>query len=215
LDHIVEKQLLKQKNKQKVIASLLPNFSEETLVNLIGKYIGTEKASELASLFTYNPNVKLDLQYTPFFKLGNSIPVPVSLVAKSNFLRNCIAYSYLLRNQIVNQDDKEHLVIECERVFSRNHREYQIFTNKHFKYQKHNGEIDVLVITDASIFIIECKAPLEPTSNFELRASYDHIQKAAKQLTYSMQAFSDPNFRKEYLKCLGIQEKIAIFTPAY
>lgn len=207
LDLIAEKQILSQKNKQKVISSLLPNFSEDDLVAIIGKYIGDTKARELINLFTYNPKFKLDLQYTPFFKLGNSISVPIDLIAKSNLSRNCIAYSYLQKNQIVNQDDKEHLVLECEKLFKVNHPEYRIFTNKHFRYQKQTGEIDVLVITDNNILIIECKAPLEPANNFELRSSYDHIQKAAKQLSHSKHAFSDAQFRKNYLRAIGIDEK--------
>lgn len=206
LDLIAERQLLCQKNKQKIVSSLLPNFSEDDLISLVGKYIGNDKARELLTLFTYNPRYKLDLQYTPFFKLGNSISVPIELIAKSNLSRNCIAYSYLQKNQIVNQDDKEHLVLECEKVFKDNHPECQVFTNKRFGYQKQNGEIDALIITDNTILIIECKAPLEPTNNFELRSSYDHIQKAAKQLTHSKLAFSDDHFRKNYLKALGINE---------
>lgn len=206
LDLLAEKQMLSQKNREKVISSLLPNFREDELVSLIGQYIGNDKARELLTLFTYNPKFKLDLQYTPFFKLGNSISVPIELIAKSNLSRNCIAYSYLQKNQIVNQDDKEHLVLECEKVFKNNHPECQVFTNKHFRYQKQDGEIDVLVITDSTILIIECKAPLEPTSNFELRSSYDHIQKAAKQLSHSKLAFSDTQFRKNYLKSIGISD---------
>ena len=206
LDLIAERQILCQKNKQKIVSSLLPNFSEDELISLVGKYIGNDKARELLTLFTYNHRYKLDLQYTPFFKLGNSISVPIELIAKSNLSRNCIAYSYLQKNQIVNQDDKEHLVLECEKVFKDNHPECHVFTNKHFRYQKQNGEIDALVITDNTILIIECKAPLEPTNNFELRSSYDHIQKAAKQLTHSKLAFSDAQFRKNYLKAIGISE---------
>lgn len=207
LDLIAEKQILSQKNRQKVISSLLPNFSEDNLISLIGKHIGDDKARELLALFTYNPKFKLDLQYTPFFKIGNSISVPIELIAKSNLSRNCIAYSYLQKNQIVNQDDKEHLVLECEKVFKDNHPEYQVLTNKHFRYQKQDGEIDVLVITDSTILIIECKAPLEPTNNFELRSSYDHIQKAAKQLSHSKLAFSNSEFRRNYLKAIGINER--------
>lgn len=64
LDLIAEKQILSQKNRQKVISSLLPNFSEDNLISLIGKHIGDDKARELLALFTYNPKFKLDLQYT-------------------------------------------------------------------------------------------------------------------------------------------------------
>lgn len=204
---LVEKELYNKKNENKIIASLIPGFDEENLINRLGTFMGSQiKAKELIDFFTFNPKFKLDLQYTPFIKYDNMLLVPMGLVTKSNFLRNCIAYSYLNSNQIVNQDDKECLVSECENIFNISGYDYKVFINQKFKYNNQNGEIDVLIITENSIFIIECKAPLNPTNNFELRASFDHVQKAAKQLTNSKRAFSDKVFRKNYLKGLGIKD---------
>lgn len=200
--------LFKQSNKNKVIRSLIPYFRKEVLIELLTKFVGDKvKVEELMDLFTYNKGRKLDLQYTPFLQLSNGIGFSNSVIVKSNLLRNCIAYSYSSNNKIVNQDDKETLVRECEKVFSERHSEYKVFANKRFKYDGQDGEVDVLVVSENDIIVIECKAPLNPTSNFELRASYDHVNKAVKQLDHCKAAFSDKAFRKSFLKDLKVAEK--------
>lgn len=208
MDSLAEELMFKQKNQEKIVNSLIPGFRKEILSDLLYKFIGdNEKVEEMLQLFTYEKSVKLDLQYTPFLTVGNNLLTSISLAAKSNLLRNCIAYSYLTGNQIVNKDDKEWLVEECKQIFTTKHPEYSVFTNVSFTYNKQHGEIDALIIADNDIFIIECKCPLQPTNNFELRASYDHIIKASKQLDNSKMAFEDDLFRKNYLKGLGILDK--------
>lgn len=188
-----------------MIRSLIPAFKIEDLENLLCVFIGDEdKTKELINFFTYHQSIKLDLQYTPLLKASGGIIFSTSLAAKSNLLRNCIAYSYLSKNQIVNMDELEPLVAECKNVFSK-HTEYQVFTNKRFSFLQQDGEIDVLVISETDIILIECKAPLNPTNNFEMRASYDHINKAAKQLNLSKAAMSNVAFRKKFLKNLGVK----------
>ncbi len=207
-NYVAGHQLLSQKNSKKIISSLLPSFSRKKFINIVGKLIGNSlKAEELTTLFTYNKKYKLDLQYTPLLSYSECIMMPLFLTVKSNFLRNCIEQSYIAKNQIVNQEDKEYLVLRLKEVLENNHPEFKVFINKKFKYNNRNGEIDVMLITDESLYLFECKAPLEPTSNFELRSTNDHICKAAKQLTHSFEAFSDEEFRKNYLKILGIEDK--------
>lgn len=208
MDFLAEELLFKQKNQQKIVNSLIPGFRKEILRDLLYKFIGNkEKVEEMLQLFTYEKSVKLDLQYTPFLAVGDNLLTSISLAAKSNLLRNCIAHSYLTGNQIVNKDDKEWLVEECKHIFTKKHSEYSVFTNVSFTYNKQHGEIDVLIISDNDIFIIECKCPLQPTNNFELRASYDHIIKASKQLDNSKMAFDDDLFRKNYLKARGVLDR--------
>ncbi|WP_405083244.1 nuclease-related domain-containing protein [Paenibacillus chitinolyticus] len=200
--------LFNQKDKQKVVRSLIPHFQYETLINHLTVFMGERvKAEELLQLFTYKKDIKIDLQYTPFLKVSGGIIFSNSLVSKSNLQRNCIAYSYLSKNQLVNQDNRETLVQECVRIFSEKHPEYRVFSNKNFSYCGQNGEVDVLVISEQDIIIIECKAPLNPTNNFEMRASVDHINKAARQLDHCKAAFMDKAFRKKFLKNLRISDE--------
>ena len=205
---IAEELLFKQKNKKKIVYSLIPGFNYDSLKKLLSKFVGNAtKAEELLQMFTYKKSFKLDLQYTPFLKVGESYFTSISLAARSNLIRNCIAYSYLSGNQIVNKDDKEWLVQKCNTVFKVNHPEYEVFINSNFNYNKQHGEIDALVVGENDLFIIECKCPLLPTNNFELRSSYDHLLKASKQLDLSKAALMDKAFRNNYLKGLGVIEK--------
>lgn len=208
MNFVASQILFNQKDKNRIIRSLVPHFQYEVLINILSVFMGDRvKAEELLQLFTYKKDIKLDLQYTPFIEASGGLFFSNSLVSKSNLLRNCIAYSYLAKNQLVNQDDLEPLVQECVRFFSERHQEYRVFSNKKFAFCGQSGEVDVLVISDQDIIIIECKSPLNPTSNFEMRASGEHINKAAKQLDHCKAAFMDKAFRKKYLKNLGIPDK--------
>ncbi|MFA9398747.1 MAG: hypothetical protein ACERKV_10850 [Clostridiaceae bacterium] len=209
LNEITSKILFKKEDKCKVISSLIPSFQKDILIELLDKFINNKvKVQELLNLFTYNKDRKLDLQYTPFLCVSGGIIFSNTLVAKSNLLRNAIAYSYLSKNQIANDNQGiEPLVQECSNVFKVCKEKYNICINKKYKYMKKAGEIDVIVSSDLDIIIIECKCPLSPINNFEMRSNLEHIEKANRQLNLSKEAFSNKEFRKIYFKAWGIEDK--------
>lgn len=201
--------LQNEQNKKVIAASIGPVFSYDKIYEIICRVINDKnKTKELLDIFIYNKNQKkLDLQYTPIIRVGNNLFCSLAIVAVSNMIRNVIAYSHMIKNQIVNNDGGlEPMVSLCEQSFMKSNGNFQVFTNKHFRYSKREGEIDLLVISDAYIIIIECKAPLRPTNNFEMRSEYEHILKAKKQLDLSKAAFSDKGFRKKYFQSMGIEE---------
>lgn len=200
---------LKENDKHVVVKSIGPVFEYNTFFDLINIIVNDkEKTKELIDLLTYNRETKLDLQYTPILRDGNKIYLSIAIVAMSNMLRNVISYSYMIKNQIVNSDDGEELMVKhCVAAFNESGENCMVFDNKNFKYQGRKGEIDVLVISDSYILIIECKAPITPTNNFEMRSEYEHLLKAEKQLNLSKSAFADKGFRKKYLQGLGVEEK--------
>ncbi len=155
LFNVAESILFEQDDKYKIVRSLIPAFPKETLIKLLSSFLGKEeKAYELLELFTYKKAYKLDLQYTPFLKVLKNLLFPTALVSRSNLLRNCIAYSYLSKNQKVNEENRESLVVNCANIFKTNQFECEVFTNKNFSYKNQDGEIDVLVISDKDIIII-------------------------------------------------------------
>lgn len=206
----IYKQIFLNEEDINVIAnSIGPVFEYNTIFNLINIIINDEKKTkELFDVFTYNKATKLDLQYTPILRAGNRIYFSVAIIAMSNMLRNIISYSYMVKNQIVNNDNGLELMVQhCVAAFKDCKENCEVFDNKNFTYQGKKGEIDVLVISDTYILIIECKAPITPTNNFEMRSEYEHLLKAEKQLNLSKNAFSDKGFRKKYLQGLGVEEK--------
>ena len=185
-----------------ILSSLVPVIDKRKLLRLMELFLkSTEKASELFELLEYDKKYKLDLQYTPLLSIGEHVIYPVSILAESNLMRNVIAYSYLSGNKKVNDDEGlEPLVKICKACFDECEYKYNVFTNKKYKYKGKSGEIDVLVVSEDEILIIECKSPLMPTSNFEMRATFEHINKASKQLDFSKEAFEDEGFCNKYFK---------------
>lgn len=206
LNAIISKRLFMDKDKHKIINSLIPTMKLEILQQILSIFLGSfKKAEELLCLFTYNKNYKLDLQYTPFIQRGNNILFPNNLLTKSRLVRNVIAHSHLIKNQIVNDDfGLEPLVTLCANKF----RELgcTVVENYKYTYKRRQGEVDLIVILGENIILIECKAPLTPINNFELRSSFDHIRKAEKQLDSSLLAFSDRSFINQFLKRYNIQK---------
>ncbi|MER2124235.1 MAG: hypothetical protein ABS936_09265 [Exiguobacterium indicum] len=200
--------LFQKKDKKKIARSLIPHITHNNMSILLSRFMNDEiKAKELVNFFTYNDKQKFDLQYTPFIKASNGVFFSNAIVSKSNLLRNCVAHSYSIKNQIVNQDDLEPLVKESAKIFEERPEIYKVFCNKKFSFEKKSGEMDLLIVSDEDIIIVECKSPLTPTSNFEMRSSFDHVSKGVKQLDHCKAAFMNKSFRKKYLASLKILDK--------
>lgn len=198
-----------QEDENKIIQSLIPAFRKENFIKILNKFVNDlEKTKELVDLFIYKNSFKLDLQYTSLLEVSDNIIFPNTVISKSNILRNCIGYSYLIKNQVVNDDGGlEPLVKRCSELFLNHKEKYTVLVNKKFRYEKQNGEVDVIVVSEEDIILIECKCPLIPVNNFEMRSSLGHIEKANVQLTLSRKAFSDKSFRNNYFKFWGIEYK--------
>jgi hypothetical protein len=210
INEVIEKMMYDKNfkySKNKVVSSLILAFQKEKLSKVLENFIGDkQKIEELLGLFTYKKSYKLDLQYTPFLNVSGNLIFSNMVLSKSNLIRNSIAYSYLSKNQIANDSQGlEPLVKICKKCFL--DAGYFVLSNIKFKYCKLNGEIDVLVVNDTDILLIECKSPLAPVNNFELRSSIDHIGKANKQLDLSKLAFENTSFEKDFCKSNSIEYK--------
>lgn len=192
----------KEKDWRKIFQSVIPLTPRENVIHFFTILLkDQEKAAEVYKLLEYNRAYKFDIQYTPLIGVGEKIIYPISILAQSSLMRNTIAYSYMSKNQMVNNDGGvESLVKICASCFERCSYDYKVFINQKYKYSGKSGEIDVLVVSDEELIVIECKAPLMPTSNFEMRAIFEHIEKASKQLDLSQSAFEDDGFRKKFFR---------------
>lgn len=191
-----------EKDINVIVQSLIPSIDREMLKKILFMFLkNKQKVDEIYDLLSYDKNYKFDIQYTPFFETGKKVIFPISVMANSNLMRNTIAYSYLSKNKIINDNNGiEPLVKLCENYFRQCSYEYEIFINKNYKYKGKSGEIDVLVVSNSDLIIIECKDPLMPTSNFEMRSTFEHIEKAQKQLDLSKKAFEDNGFRNKFFR---------------
>jgi len=160
------------------------------------------------NLFTWNGEGKLDLQYTPILRYKNKYVVLPGIFALSETFRNFIAHSYYKNNSVVNRDGAtDSLINLCKDAFEKCPKKYTIKDTLKYKYKGHKGEIDFLACSDENIFLFECKDPLMPTSNYEMRSTYDYLEKAQNQLTVAKEALEDKSFKRNYFSTWGIEDK--------
>lgn len=207
LQFLTSELLYKKDNKNKVLSSLVPHMNEFNMKEILNIFLKDQtKVEELLEIFTYKPNSrKLDLQYTPFITSSHGFYFSNTITSMSRLARNIIAYSYMINNQVVNDDQgRETLVKFCEEIFL--DAGYSVVSNQKYTYMKVKGEVDIIVSNETDILLIECKCPLAPTSVFELRSSYEHVEKANKQLDRILSALEDKNFRKNKFKQWNITD---------
>src|SRR5207244_9918542 len=65
------------------------------------------------------------------------------------------------------------------------------------------GEIDVLGVDGDVVVAFECKNSILPTNTFELRTTFDYLEKAAAQLDRFRSALQSSEFRKQLHDRLG------------
>ena len=200
----------KETDIRKVIPSLIPIMSEEQLIDLIEKFVdGKEKAGELLELLSWDGHGKLDLQYTPIIKIDSKhYYVATDILISSNIARNSLVLARGKKISAANSDGQnDPLEIFCEKSFRECSFPYQTRSNVKYKYRGEQGEIDFLAWSDSRIYIIECKKAILPSSSHEIRATYEHIQKASQQLDMSSEALQDEMVQKNYFPQWGISSR--------
>ena len=197
--------------------SVVPTFREHELLQLITPLLKSEKkVKELLNLMTWDGEGKLDLQYTPILKLKDHYFLAADICVVSNSFRNIIVRARSRNNQVVNSDGRNNpLERMCEECFSESSYPFEYKRGLSFKYNGKEGEIDFLVWTDSSFYVFECKNAILPTNTFELRTTFDYIEKAEQQLDLIQKALADSDFQKQYFKnwnILNTKKKREIFT---
>jgi hypothetical protein len=74
-----------------------------------------------------------------------------------------------------------------------------VATNKRVKSGTNRTDIDVIVLTEKTLYVIECKHSVPPTCPHEMRDIWEEIEKGASQLEIALEALSDSGRRHEYL----------------
>ena len=178
-----------------VMQSLVPSFTFDMLEELIAFVVGKEKAAQIIDFLTWVPDSGrvFDIQYQPFVKTQHGYLVPMNILSSSHVIRNSLFLSRL-RLYADGVDDPLPGTIG---VPLRTRTKF-VAENVQFEHGAYKGEIDVIASLDGQLFIFECKNSLIPCNSYEMRTSYDGIQKAASQLEKLTEAFQNQTFR-EYI----------------
>lgn len=197
----------KEQDVRKILPSLIPVMPETQLLALIEQFVdGREKAEELLDLLTWSGQGKLDLQYTPIIKIdANHCYVAADILCFSNIARNGLVWARAKKIPAANSDGQnDPLELFCEKIFHECSFPYQMRSNIQYTYHGQQGEIDFLAWSDSRIYIFECKKAILPSSSHEIRATYEHIQKASLQLDMSSAALQDKTVQETYFYQWGI-----------
>jgi hypothetical protein len=155
-----------------VVAMPQPRFME-LLANVLTREVA-ERVFELLKFDTSRDHV--DLQYTPFIVAGDHIVAAPALVAASNLVRNAACANHLQENRIKGVDPMQRAVVDALK-------DAGFVVAEEVGLQRQDHDVDILAYRDGCLYAFECKNAYHPCNVHEMRNSFDHIQKAGRQLT--------------------------------
>ncbi|MEG4498906.1 hypothetical protein QUB05_17385 [Microcoleus sp. F10-C6] len=190
--------------KSKLFWRSMPVLQANELKDLLASFLGEQKAKEIFELFTWRLDKKrFDLQTHPFINVEDWILLPLGILTNSDLCRNILQS---INFRFDSESSADPLVLEMERCLKP---VSSIFaTNLKYSFKGIEGEVDVLAVVDNCLFIFECKNSLHPCNVFELRTTYDCIQKAATQLTRFQDLWQQEPFRTYLAKKIKTQPNL-------
>jgi len=190
--------------KSKLFWRSLPVLQANELKDLLAIFLGEQKAKEIFELFTWRLESKkiFDLQTYPFINVEDWVLLPLGILTNSDLCRNVLQSTNFRFDSKSVQDP---IVLEMERCLKPVSSIFE--TNLKYSFKGIKGEVDVLAlaVVDNCLFVFECKNSLHPCNVFELRTTYDYIQKAANQLTRFQDLWQQEPFRTYLAKKIKTQ----------
>lgn len=139
----------------------------------------------------------MDIQYRPIISDGNFYLVPLYIAGTINWYRNL---AYTQKQRAIETAEEE----VASRALAATLGRVSPMVRKGFETSLRGKkiEIDVTCRFGEYLFLFECKHALLPCNLHELRTSYDHVRKAAKQLETIAELLSHRETEAEYYKRL-------------
>jgi len=163
---------------------VLPRTQLINQLNLV--FLDYQKTIKIIDLLTLDKSrTFVDLQYTPLILFGDYYVVAPHIVAASNLVRNIICANKFRPRLIANKND----IMQNSVADALKKAGFIVSIEVESKIGGTELEIDIVAWKDNSLFIIECKNAYHPCSAHEMHNSFDHIDKASKQLDIRMGIF--------------------------
>lgn len=192
--------------KSKLFWRSMPVLQANELKDLLASFLGEQKAKEIFELFTWRLESKkifFDLQTYPFINIEDWILLPLGILTNSDLCRNVLQST---KFRFDSESFEDPIVLEMERCLKPVSSIFE--TNLKYSFKGIEGEVDVLAVVDNCLFIFECKNSLHPCNPFELRTTYDYIQKAADQLTRFQDLWQQEPFRTDLARKIKTQSPL-------
>jgi hypothetical protein len=162
-----------------LLHSIVPQLSNEHLDMMFDGFANQKMIDEFFDVVCWEPLDEglFDLQYQPIIFVNDQYLVPFHIMAQMNVLRNLYASEYKKGNKnLLLNGANDPLANRLSKVLTKAGIENQVDLD----YGK--GDIDVVAILEDTLIFIECKHSLHPGDLYELRRTYDYVQKAEIQL---------------------------------
>lgn len=183
------------------LQSILPSFTLNDLITNASYFSGlnTEICEKIINHITVDMKGEdefIDIQYSPIIKLDKYYLVLPTVLSSSNLIRS-IAFRNNVHLSIFNNTD--FMINNLENAFKA--QDFKV--KKDFEFGRDQIEIDLVLYKDKELFLFECKNPYHPVSDFELRNTYDHINKAFLQVEKFKSIIADNNSFKNFIHQLN------------
>lgn len=160
----------------KVLRSLAPAASTESLRAILGYATSLDAASGLLDLFTATSLSYFDVQYRPLIKVRKLTLLPLNIVSASAVIRNVLQTTNR-RIDHAGRDPEEQIIVasfETSGAYAKSNIQYRTGGS--------TFEIDVLALVETTLVVIEVKRGLLPTNTKELQTTFEAAEAAAEQL---------------------------------
>ena len=177
---LYKKKLYKNKDSistELLVKSIIPAYKEEQFYDLFGRITSLEKLDTFLNIMCWEQGTEnlFDLQYNPLLYIDGLFLIPLNIFSTSNAIRNLYASEHKNQGLLIN-GGLEPLSESLYSSFSR------IGTPCLKNVEFSNGDVDVLAVVDNTLYIFECKHTLHPINVYDMRTTFDYIQKAELQL---------------------------------
>jgi hypothetical protein len=181
------------------IRSAIPVFEHKQLLMLIQIVLPQTHAEEVLRLLTLDDSRShVDLQYTPFLKIGDQYMIAPRLVAESNLVRNLACANNIRPKFLGGKDPMQQAVVNALRKAN-----FKVRSEFKSKIDGKILETDIFAWRDGTLFIFECKNAYFPCTVHEMRNSYDLIETAGKQLDIRVAFLRETINQVSLFKALG------------
>ncbi|WP_414609487.1 hypothetical protein [Stenotrophomonas sp. BR163] len=179
--------------------SVIVQMRREQLLQLLGTVLSGDKAERILDMLVLDEARDLvDLQYSPFLKIGDYYHLAPSLIARSNLVRNIALLNGLNATRLDGEDPMQSAVAEALREAG-----FQVGEEVENSKRSATGDTDLVAYRDGVLYLFECKNAYHPCNAHEMRNSYDHIVKAGRQLMLREKRFGEREYRERVWKKLG------------
>lgn len=172
-------------------------------VEFLGAFGYSKESSErFLSLFEWNVserNSYADLQYRSIIRVGDRLYVPIGILAGSDPLRSILVTQSKRFSSGTQRDRVSERLLEALSAAGVSVARSEV----KFRFRSESSDIDVVAVMGGTLFVFECKNTLHPCSSFEMRATYDQVDKGAMQLSRLERLWNDAEFRRKLASTIG------------